>query len=163
MKKQFTTKTERSTVSVDVTQKIVKKCVTQYADIVVQREVLWLRALEEYHRFPKLLDVVGNTITTSYCGSMITKTTCPKDWKEQMQEILTYLAEKQCSHNDIKPGEILVLDGKLMLVDFGWATKIGDPIPEQWPRKLGGDFRLGIHKFDDAFSFNRSVRFILAQ
>jgi len=93
----------------------------------------------------------------TYIGEMITKETIPEDWKEQRDYILKELAKCKCKHNDIKPQEITIQDGKLHLIDFGWATKLGDPIPSEWPKCLGDPFRWKEHEFDDKYSFNLSV------
>ena len=94
----------------------------------------------------------------TYCGNPINKKNCPKDYKEQIEEILMELKKYNCSHNDITEKEILVIKNKIMLVDFGWATKIGEPIPEDWPINLGITYRLGIHKFDDRYACFESLK-----
>ena len=51
--------------------------------------------------------------------------------KLQVQRIVKDLRKENCIHNDIKPHDILVKDGQIMLVDYSWAS-------------LGKDFTLGI-------------------
>ena len=96
----------------------------------------------------------------TYSGESISKENIPDNWKTQCSNILDVLDSKNCSHNDIKPEDILVHEGKLKLIDFGWASKIGDDIPSNWPTCIGGNFRHSSEKFDDSYSLFKSMESI---
>ena len=97
----------------------------------------------------------------NYVGEPLNINNCPIDVKKQCINILDKLVENNCSHNDIKPEDILVLNGKLHLVDYGWATEIGEPIPSNWPDTIGGDFKFDIKNFNDNYSLLMSINHVL--
>ena|GEM_PF-3585338 len=96
-------------------------------------------------------------IAMDYVGEPVSRETLPPDWQLQADHILAVLKQYGCCHNDIKPEDILVRDGRLFLIDFGWATKLGDAIPPDWPQTIGEQYRLGIHHFDDRHAFYSSI------
>ena len=51
-------------------------------------------------------------------------------------------------------------DKKIMLIDFQWATKINDPIPNNWPDCIGGQYKHK-NKFDDSYSIYKSIQSII--
>ena len=61
-----------------------------------------------------------------YAGTPINKANAPKDWKEQLTKILADLVKEGINHNDIKHTEVLVKDGKIYLIDFGWMSRGDD-------------------------------------
>ena len=73
------------------------------------------------------------------------------------------MEKNNCRHNDIKPDEIIVYDGKIKLVDFGWANELNKKNPENWPKGLGSKFKCNQDGkvFDDKCSFNKSIFYIL--
>ena len=81
----------------------------------------------------------------------------PKDWKTQIEKILYKLKEINCSHNDIKPTDLLVLNGMIMLIDFQWAHKINKKTPGNWPKTIGGRYKHP-QKFDDSYSIYKSIK-----
>lgn len=121
-------------------------------------EARWLHRVRG--PFPTVLRTVlmGTELLMSYCGDPVAPETLPDDWHSQGKQILRFLREANCSHNDIRPDNILVLDGNLYLADFEWATKIGDPIPPEWPKALGGKYKKGEHDFSDEYSLWKSLR-----
>jgi tRNA A-37 threonylcarbamoyl transferase component Bud32 len=78
-----------------------------------------------------------------------------------MNDILLKLSEIKCSHNDIKPTDILVLNKKLMLIDFQWATEKGSSMPAGWPNYIGRTFKKSDKTYDDQFSFRKSIQWII--
>jgi len=84
-----------------------------------------LNLQKEYH-FPKILFADDHTYTIymTYCGSQIKRDVdnIPKNWKEQMGDILTTLQKNNIYNNDIHIGNLLINDDTIHLVDFGWAT-----------------------------------------
>lgn len=126
-------------------------------------ELNWLTKLSDSDIVPSVISYDENllTIEMTYVGEQISKTNIPINWEMQCDNIITILHEHKCSHNDIKPDDILVHDKKLYLVDFGWATELGSSIPSNWPKSIGGEFKYNINKFDDRYSLTTSINYIL--
>lgn len=128
------------------------------------REVYWLLKMEKFDRTPNYIshDRDKKTVTMSYVGEPLTKQNLPDDYEEQIQYILDGLKEYNCSHNDIKPSELMCMDGKINIIDFSWSTELDLPIPEQWPLELGDAmYRRGVHDFDDEYSIGKSIEHII--
>jgi hypothetical protein len=110
---------------------------------VYKNEKTWLLKLSGSNHFPKLIfyDDISRVLTTQYCGENINVDNFPVDLFQQLQEILHELRKHNCRHNDIKPNELLIYNGIIHLVDFGWASDINENIPQSWPHALGGKFK----------------------
>ncbi len=120
-----------SVVRYNPTTKIVSKRVTALLNrSIYTRELYWLQYMnkKEYSWCPKLLgsDAPTHTIYMEYVGTPISKANAPTDWVKQLQEILADLKKENIRHNDIKRTELLVKDGKLYLIDYGWASRGND-------------------------------------
>jgi len=126
------------------------------------REVFWLKHLEKFDRTPQIIEVTDDSIVMTYVGERISKESVPDDWKTQVLYISEGLKKYKCSHNDIKPEDIQVKDGIIYIVDFGWSTRIGEPIPSHWSTGIGDDFKYGIHDFNDLYSLTKSIEFVLS-
>jgi len=96
-----------------------------------EREVCALNRLQQFPWSPKVLNSSKKTITMSYVGEPLTKENLPTDYAAQFQTILTDMESVGVRHNDIvypcsknhlKKHEVMVHEGRLSLVDFGWAT-----------------------------------------
>lgn len=127
------------------------------------REVYWLKKLSNSKITPKYISSNRrcNSVTMEYAGDYLTNQNMPKDYEEQIKNIIDVLTQYQCSHNDIKPSELLILDDRIKLIDFGWSTKIGEPISKRWPKILGDDrFRYKVHNFNDEYSLRKSIEWI---
>jgi len=123
---------------------VVKKINNRKRNItfdVVGREVCALKLLQQFTWCPRLLGSTKRSITTSYVGETVNKENLPLDYAAQFRQILANMASVGVKHNDLiavaqmgnaepkKPKiEIMVLDGRLSLVDFTWAS-INDKIP----------------------------------
>lgn len=129
---------------------------------VYENEKKWLEKLKDTDIIPRPLhfDDKNRIITTEYVGELLNKDNLPADWEEQRDKILKTLVEYNCRHNDIKPTELVIQDGKIRLVDFGWAHEYESSNPNDWPEGLGANFKCGDH-FDDKCSFNKCISFIL--
>ncbi len=48
---------------------------------------------------------------------------------------------------------------KIKLIDFGWANKLNENIPECWPKCLGSHFKCNQKnsEFNDKCSFDKSI------
>jgi hypothetical protein len=150
-------KNETSRVLIGEKQIVIKEVVkyTQYN--ILEREVYWLQKFEEHHFdwAPKILHKSKSWFAMSYVGEPITKENVPRDWRSQCETILRDLESVNCRHNDIRSVEVLVKDGKLHLVDFGWASHGSDmscgiglnptPKPEAVQNDLIGAIETKIH------------------
>ena len=61
--------------------------------------------------------------------------------------------------NDIKPDELLIQNGQIKVIDFGWAYDLNRKNPEGWPKELGTTFRCETG-YDDRCSFDKVVEFV---
>ena len=57
----------------------------------------------------------------SYAGEPINED-IPADAMSQCLDILDDMKSLNMKHNDIKPQEVLVKDGRIHLCDFGWCS-----------------------------------------
>lgn len=139
-----------STVVIDLNRREVIKTIGRYAEFgILAREVHWLRALADSGVTPALLSNDARSLALRYVGEPVRQYNLPTDWRDQAEAILAGLATAGCRHNDIKCDNLTVLAGKLSLLDFGWATCAGEPVPEAWPKGIGRQHRLDMHVFDD--------------
>ena len=139
-----------SRITVDLDTRIVEKQVGRFSEFgILEREARWLEILSPYAIAPNLVSAKDDTLRLSYVGEPVRKHNLPADWRTQAERILSGLALGGCAHNDIKCDNLTVLDGRLYLIDFGWSTEVGAPIPTEWPAGIGRQHRLGIHRFDD--------------
>ncbi len=101
----------------------VQKSITnpKYKHLLL-REITWLIKLKNCDRVPKFISRKENSYIMTYVGKRITKSNLPQDWEKQIKEIASSLSDHNCYHNDIKFGEILVLNNKIHIIDFQWAT-----------------------------------------
>lgn len=99
-----------------------------------KNEIKILNILDKYSiHFPKLILIGDNYFVMNYCGEMISQENIPMDVYNQMDEILDILKNEGIRHLDIKHNEILVYNGTLNLIDFGFSrinyTKDHGPRP----------------------------------
>jgi tRNA A-37 threonylcarbamoyl transferase component Bud32 len=124
-----------------------------------ENEAWALRKLTGLLRFPALIAVnpdQGMLVMTNI-GERLTGENLPPDWEKQRDEILGTLRAHGVQHNDIKPSELLVKDGKIRLCDFGWATPYGEPVPEDYSELGVGATYRAPHGYDDAWSLTKAL------
>lgn len=93
---------------------------------ILPRELFFLDMLKDKPWAPKLAYTNNKDIVvTDYIGERLTAANCPADAAEQAIQILEELHALSITHNDIKDGEILVRDGRLFLIDYGWSRLNG--------------------------------------
>lgn len=139
-----------SVVRVDLNHKLLRKesQFAQYAYGCSERDADWLHRIDDSVS-PHLFEYNDGLIVMSYEGEPVNMYNLPADWREQAELILAALAAANCAHNDIRRDNLVVAEGRLRIIDFGFATEIGAPIPSDWPERLGEDHRIDVHRFDD--------------
>lgn len=132
-----------------ISRDVVRKTYTPEDKWMVDREEICLKRLEAYRNFPKFVGKTENTVDISYCGRV---QPCNDLWdfEDQKRDILRALEDCRITHRDVKPKNVLRLNGIMYLVDFGWAL-LDDETDESVPTPptLGGQRYEG-HKWDDA-------------
>lgn len=95
-------------------------CVNSYEHYL--NEINILPFLDKYNMTPKLIEHNNDSLILSNCGSVINKMNMPFDWKNQILAIYEMLVTENLYHNDFTIKNITVLNGKIYLIDFGWAS-----------------------------------------
>lgn len=109
-----------TTATVIVDRYTVTKTITNHINAgVFAREQFWLEKLASCPYTPKLLQANPDllSLTMTNVGEVINKRTIPRNWQQQIEQILSSLKKYGCKHNDISQGNILVKNGKLSLID----------------------------------------------
>lgn len=115
-----------SNIYITTDKSYVFKHVTAYLEYdVFEREIFLLEYLKNNNCdfVPEVIkyDITNKIIMMSYCGSTLTKLT--PDIYIQMKNIESTLKRHNVKHNDIKIySELLLLNDKLYLCDFGWGS-----------------------------------------
>jgi len=112
------------------TNKVYKRIYNFINYKVFERELFWLTYLNNkgYKWCPKLLEsnIQSKIMVLEYVGERLTLKNAPNNWKSQVQTILDDLKIEGLKHNDIKCEELLVKNGTIYLIDYGWMTKGDD-------------------------------------
>ena len=87
-----------------------------------KNEINYLPILDKYNLTPKLIDYNNDTLILSNCGDVLNKSNIPSNWKEQIYNIYNMLYNENIFHNDFTISNITVLNNKIYLIDFGWAS-----------------------------------------
>lgn len=125
----YTVESVTSTVTIhdNVVTKRIWKLPKHQNQHTYKCEIYSLKFLND-HGFdwcPKLIETNDseNTFTMTYCGTPMTNVNRPDDYKEQALKIYNDMQSIGMCHRDIKLNkEVLILNGKVHIVDFGWAT-----------------------------------------
>ena len=101
----------------------IKKTFKQKNLWAQEREVRALKRLKDSKHFPTILEDGNGYMIMQYMGreNMLTKDLIP-----QAHEIIAELKEAKIKHRDIRKENLLVLNGNLSLIDFGWCIFDGE-------------------------------------
>ena len=129
-------------------------------DEAIKNEFEALTMFMNCPHFQQVIDVnyETKTLTTQYCGEPLGPHTSVKDEERQVERILNTLNKKGVTHRDVRPGNIMVKDGIMTLIDFEWAVWRGSPIEHhKAPESLGMKWRQARDKFNDEHSLKLSL------
>lgn len=144
---------------------IVRKKQVRYLEYgLIHNEAQWLQRVAVHDpqgHFPRLrrLSVRRRWLEVTYCGDHLVAASVPPNWRSQCLEILMSLRCAGCSHRDIRPDNLLALNGAIKLIDFGWSCPIGLEDVSPYALGLGGAWKVG--KFNDAVSLEASMLSII--
>lgn len=109
--------------------------------------------------YPKLVDSsiseFNYVIYENIQGKKISKKSLNLNSLIQMKEILIFLKNNNIIHRDIRPHNIMVKDGKIILLDFEHC--VIDGVGNCNESNLNNDYRPGVGVWDDAFSFKKII------
>ncbi len=134
---------------------VVKRQTSYKQYNLLENEARILKGLNSLH-FPKVLSHNKEEIRIEDCGEELTEKNLPKDWREQLIEILSDLKKHGVQHRDIKPDNLMVKKGVIKLIDFGWARLFSDD-DNHAPDCLGYPYKPS-YGFDDVFSMKKVAK-----
>jgi len=139
--------------------KVIKKQ-TAYSDYsLIENECRILSKCSSRH-FPQVKfnhqDCKMEHLEIEDCGEMVTAQKLPPDWRKQLVEIIQDLRAHAVEHRDITPNNLMVKDGVIKLIDFGWARLKDDP-PDRPPMCLGEPYKAS-WGWDDNFSMKKVIK-----
>jgi len=131
----------------------VVKCYKPGYEWAARVEIECLRRLSKYGHFPRVVSWGPGWVREEWVGFPV-RTTGTKVSMENLVAIERALEEQCIVHHDICPENLCVRDGKLFLIDFGWASLDGNSLSIELPKRLGrGYYEMG--EVDDRGAFKR--------
>lgn len=131
----MTGSTSKITVADGIATKVVRSDVLWRFPYLVAHEAKALSRLDNCRHFPKLISVKDRTITMADVGIEVTEQNLPKNWVPQIKDIHRSMKAARVQHNDVKLRNLLVKDGELSIIDFGFASFDGKGLlgtPPDW-------------------------------
>lgn len=107
--------------------------------------------------FPKVYMIFQGQLAIEDCGKHLSPEMLPENWKQQLFEIQIALKENKITHRDIRLDNLMIKDGIIKLIDFGWAIKDGVEEMKEAPSCLGFPNKPS-WGYDDAYSLGRVAK-----
>jgi hypothetical protein len=128
---------------------------------IIDREIAALSALSGLPGFPLLLRASHDELIMTRCGEPISAANIPDDAEQQAEALLKTLKTKKLRHNDIHSVNLMVHNGRLHLIDFGWAS-FGEEQPAFLPKNIGvaQGVRQPDEPFDDDIMMMRALKLV---
>lgn len=123
-----------------VSNTVVKKSFRGIYHRLLPREVECLKRLQKYPNFPKYISHDKYSVSMTFSGRRVDSY---KEYADQKNDILNPLKEQGIQHRDIDPKNLLIMDNKLMLIDFAWAIVDEQDTAIPAPAVLGGKWNRG--------------------
>lgn len=114
-----------------------------------------LRMLKSKH-FPRLISEGSEYIRIEHCGVPLSVENLPDDWRKQLNNILDDLDKFGVVHRDIRLDNLMIKDGIIRLLDFGWS-RLNDEPDGKHPDLLGFPNQCPLG-FNDRYSMNRVIK-----
>lgn len=134
--------------------RVFKRQVSYLSYPLIQNEWAILSLANSSH-FPKVYSFINGVLEMEDCGLLLLSN-IPQNWEEQLEEIIKDLEINGITHRDIRIDNLMVKNGVIKLIDFGWA-KIPQLAEDKEPPSCLGFPNKPSYGFNDAFSM-RSVK-----
>jgi SAM-dependent methyltransferase len=113
---------------------------------LIRRERAALAKLAGMPGIPYVLASDDRAVHMTFAGEKLTRANLPPDAEQQGRALVEAMKRRGIRHNDIHRENILVLNGRLHLIDFAWACGVDEPAGFL-PREIGVHY--GAREVDD--------------
>jgi SAM-dependent methyltransferase len=135
--------------------------IVEHDPAMIDREKKALSILEGVPGIPATLASTDSEIFMTFSGVPVTRANLPEDAETQGRLLVDNMRKKGVRHNDIHPGNLLVKDARLYLIDFAWAS-FGSGAADYLPRDIGVAYgvRTPGDPFDDQAMLSRALQIV---